>query len=434
MLAEAWWDRWGTLVLGLVAFTAYLAVACWRMPKEPRKPRTGPGGGGEAPDGPPPGRSPRRRPRPLRGDGRAAAADGGPRPRGLVGLVPPARRARVRGRPAPAPIAGRRKGPRALALARRRDRQGDPRAGPAPGQAAAGGPRAARAPAIRRGGKLMHVITMLNQKGGGGQDLALPPPGRGRLAGMERRAPAPDYDPQASLTQGLLGSDAAEAIGRGTVRLRDRHRAVRRPRLEAVPHDRGRGGGPGARGTRHWPSTTAPTPVGRAPTSSSTSRISSTWCGPITTWSLIDCPPNLQLMSWQALMASTDLVVPVMAEDYGVQGLRPVMDFLEAACAEKEADELRLAGIAINKFDRRRKLHQFYEARLPRRVRRAGLRRPGARVFGVQRIHPAPPARDASRPGAARRPRRSARWPASCWPGSAAYRSRTRKGAIRGEA
>src|SRR3989442_768760 len=32
---------------------------------------------------------------------------------------------------------------------------------------------------------------------------------------------------------------------------------------------------------------------------------------------MVDCPPNLHLCSWAALVASSHLVVPLQAEDYG---------------------------------------------------------------------------------------------------------------------
>ena len=40
-----------------------------------------------------------------------------------------------------------------------------------------------------------------------------------------------------------------------------------------------------------------------------------------TTCALIDCPPNVQLCSWAALVAADGVVVPLQAEDYGAEGL-----------------------------------------------------------------------------------------------------------------
>ena len=43
---------------------------------------------------------------------------------------------------------------------------------------------------------------------------------------------------------------------------------------------------------------------------------------------LIDCPPNLYLCSWNAMLAADFLVIPVPPEDFGAQGLRVVHEAL----------------------------------------------------------------------------------------------------------
>src|SRR5262249_45633506 len=48
---------------------------------------------------------------------------------------------------------------------------------------------------------------------------------------------------------------------------------------------------------------------------------------------LIDCPPNLHLCSWAALVASSHLIVPLQAEDYGAQGLGPVQESVDLVAA-----------------------------------------------------------------------------------------------------
>ena len=46
---------------------------------------------------------------------------------------------------------------------------------------------------------------------------------------------------------------------------------------------------------------------------------------------LIDCPPNLYQCSWNALIASDFVVIPVPPEDFGAQGLRVVHQAIEHA-------------------------------------------------------------------------------------------------------
>jgi chromosome partitioning protein len=81
---------------------------------------------------------------------------------------------------------------------------------------------------------------------------------------------------------------------------------------------------------------------------------------------LVDCPPNLQLCSWAALVASDAVVVPLQAEDFGSQGLGPVRRSVEAVRAGPNP-RLSLAGYLLSMFDRRLAVHQTYEAMLRER-------------------------------------------------------------------
>ena len=46
---------------------------------------------------------------------------------------------------------------------------------------------------------------------------------------------------------------------------------------------------------------------------------------------MIDCPPNLHLCSWAALVASDFLIVPLQPEDYGAQGIIDVQESIALA-------------------------------------------------------------------------------------------------------
>ena len=51
---------------------------------------------------------------------------------------------------------------------------------------------------------------------------------------------------------------------------------------------------------------------------------------------LIDCPPNLELCSWAALLASDNLVIPLNPEDFGAQGIAEVLDAVDLVLAGPE--------------------------------------------------------------------------------------------------
>ena len=78
---------------------------------------------------------------------------------------------------------------------------------------------------------------------------------------------------------------------------------------------------------------------------------------------LIDCPPNLHLCSWAALVASDSIVVPLQAEDFGSQGIASVLDSIEAVQA-KANPRLRLLGYLLTMFNPRLAIHKAYEGTL----------------------------------------------------------------------
>jgi chromosome partitioning protein len=77
---------------------------------------------------------------------------------------------------------------------------------------------------------------------------------------------------------------------------------------------------------------------------------------------LIDCPPNLYQCSWNALVASDFVIIPVPPEDFGAQGLRVVHQAIEQARVLNPS--LSLLGHLITRMDRRLILHQTYERKL----------------------------------------------------------------------
>ena len=77
---------------------------------------------------------------------------------------------------------------------------------------------------------------------------------------------------------------------------------------------------------------------------------------------LIDCPPNLYQCSWNALLASDFVLIPVPPEDFGTQGLRPVHQAIEHARLLNP--RLSLLGHLVTRQDKRLLLHRTYEQKL----------------------------------------------------------------------
>jgi chromosome partitioning protein len=205
----------------------------------------------------------------------------------------------------------------------------------------------------------MPVITALNQKGGVAKTstchhLA------GTLALMGRRILLVDNDPQSSLTQGLWGPSVALSVdpdetiaavysGEGFAERIIKPSGV--PGVDLVPGS--------VRSTRH----NVPVPY------------EADWDSQVCLRSfldevrdgydlvMIDCPPNLHLCSWAALVASDFLLIPTQPEDYGAQGLADV----RASAAMVQAGPnpgLKLLGYLLTMVSPRRTVHQLYEERL----------------------------------------------------------------------
>jgi chromosome partitioning protein len=78
---------------------------------------------------------------------------------------------------------------------------------------------------------------------------------------------------------------------------------------------------------------------------------------------LIDCPPNLHLCSWAALLASDYVAVPVQPEDFGAQGITQVQKVIDVAI-EKYNPKLRLLGYLVTMHQRRLRVHTVYNRQL----------------------------------------------------------------------
>lgn len=201
----------------------------------------------------------------------------------------------------------------------------------------------------------MDVISLLNMKGGVGKtstthNLA------GALALTGRRVLLVDNDPQSSLSQGLLGPAAAEALP-----LEETVASVYAD--EAVPgrlvRSTGIEGVDLVPGSIHTDRHNRPVPEEAPWPEQIALRDFLVELGGGYDLALIDCPPNLHLCSWCALAASSHVLIPVQPEDYGAQGLAAVRRSI-ARVRSTVNPGLRLLGYLITMAQPRRAIHQLY--------------------------------------------------------------------------
>jgi chromosome partitioning protein len=204
------------------------------------------------------------------------------------------------------------------------------------------------------------ILTLLNQKGGVGKTsvchhLA------GTLATMGRRVLCVDNDPQSSLTQGFWGPAATHQLDPAeTV-------AALYAGLDPFPEQLIRAtpiaGVDLVAGSRAATDHNVPKPHDAPCIAQTCLRSFLAEVRERYDLVLIDCPPNLHLCSWAALVASDYLIVPLQAEDYGAQGLGPVQESMEHVTAGPNPG-LSLLGFLITMYNARLAIHKLYDSLL----------------------------------------------------------------------
>lgn len=96
---------------------------------------------------------------------------------------------------------------------------------------------------------------------------------------------------------------------------------------------------------------------------------------------LIDCPPSLNLITLNALVAAAGLLVPLQVEFYALEGMSSLLQTVEAV-RERFNPALEIQGVVLTMYDKRNSLSdavasdvrtffgdQVYETVIPRNVR-----------------------------------------------------------------
>lgn len=83
------------------------------------------------------------------------------------------------------------------------------------------------------------------------------------------------------------------------------------------------------------------------------------------TFVFIDCPPSLDLLTVNALVAADAVIIPVQAEYYALEGLAHLLDTVEAVRTRLNPG-LRVAGLVLTMVDARTNLAREVEAEVRR--------------------------------------------------------------------
>jgi chromosome partitioning protein len=204
------------------------------------------------------------------------------------------------------------------------------------------------------------TVAFLNRKGGVGKTSTVHHLG-GTLAKRGLRVLLVDADPQASLTQGLLGPDVAEALDpRETIAsiLADDGcpcpSALVRPtafaNLSILP---------GSEDAEHY-NFHDPWTTGLAQFAL---RDALEAAGEGFDLVLIDCPPHAQMWAWSALAAADGVVIPVQPEDYGAQGLKSIRRTIADVQAAVNP-RLVTVGYLVSMYQKGLSVHVTYESHL----------------------------------------------------------------------
>ena len=78
---------------------------------------------------------------------------------------------------------------------------------------------------------------------------------------------------------------------------------------------------------------------------------------------IIDCSPSLSLLTLNAVVAATEIVIPVQTHYYAIEGLRQLLETVEVV-RQRLSPELRIGGILLTLAERRTLLFQQVEQQM----------------------------------------------------------------------
>lgn len=200
----------------------------------------------------------------------------------------------------------------------------------------------------------MKSVAFTNRKGGVGKSSCVMHLGI-RFAQMGLRTLLVDVDPQASLSQGLLGREALEIDPSETLAglydyagmpLANLVRAGGRDNLSLVAgHER----------MDHF---NLPDPW-EAGTAQFALRDALAEVAADFDLCLMDNPPHVQFCGWSSLVAADGVVVPAQLEDFGIQGVAAIIATI-GRVREMANPDLRLLGILPTMVNKRLAIHASY--------------------------------------------------------------------------
>lgn len=204
------------------------------------------------------------------------------------------------------------------------------------------------------------IVAFLNKKGGVGKTSTVHHLS-GTLARRGVKVLVVDADPQMSLSQGLLGPDAAEALDplETIAAIFDESGAISPKSLVRPTPFANLFLLPGSEAAEQY-NVPSPWDTGMQ---QYVLRDAITEAGEGFDVVLIDCPPHIQLWAWSALVAAHGVVVPLVGEDYGAQGLKAIRRSIARVKAEANGS-LALIGYLVTMFNKSLSVHVTYDAYL----------------------------------------------------------------------